>query len=179
MSNSSIWPLGKTLSCATTPGRSGSNVNERVLCIPQSYSIMGASPSHCLVSYPGHSSRSLPLCGDAIGVFCGPSRLGHWKKENSEFKLVKFRLKIDLVSHMLLVRRGFVDTYTFCDSLCFEPSCYSVLSVERRIRSPKKWGCPGYVTRLHLMVRLEFWRSGECGVLFHCHYSHVHFDSRW
>ena len=39
---SSIWPI----SGATTPDQSG---NEGVLCIPQSSSITGTSPSYCLV----------------------------------------------------------------------------------------------------------------------------------
>ena len=53
MSNSSIWPIDKTLSDATTLGQSGpgSNGNERVLCIPQNSSITGASQSDCLMSY--------------------------------------------------------------------------------------------------------------------------------
>ena len=48
----------RTLSGATTPGQTGpgSNGNEEVLCIPQRSSITEASPSDCLVSYPGHSS---------------------------------------------------------------------------------------------------------------------------
>ncbi len=33
----------------------GSNGNEGVLHIPQSFSITGASPSDCLMSYAGHS----------------------------------------------------------------------------------------------------------------------------
>ena len=33
----------------------GNNGNEGVLCIPQSPSITGNSPSDCLMSYPGHS----------------------------------------------------------------------------------------------------------------------------
>ena len=37
----------------------GSNGNEGVLCIPQSSSITGTSPSDCLVSYPGHSLGGL------------------------------------------------------------------------------------------------------------------------
>ena len=53
MSNSSIWPRGRTLSGAITP-RHGSNDNEGVLHIPQSSSITGALPSLCLVSYSGH-----------------------------------------------------------------------------------------------------------------------------
>ena len=45
------------LSGATTPGQNGpgSEDNERVLCIPQSSSTAGTSPSDCLVSYSGHS----------------------------------------------------------------------------------------------------------------------------
>ena len=58
MSNISNWPIGRTLSGATTPGqsKSGSDRNKGVVCIPQSSSINGDSPSDCLVSYPGHSS---------------------------------------------------------------------------------------------------------------------------
>ena len=57
MSNSSIWPIDKTLSGATTLCQSGPGCdgNEEVLCIPQSFCITGASSSDCLVSYPGHS----------------------------------------------------------------------------------------------------------------------------
>ena len=56
MSNSSIWPIDRTLSTATTLDQSGSesNGNEEVLHIPQSSSITGASLLDCLVSYPGH-----------------------------------------------------------------------------------------------------------------------------
>ena len=54
---SSIWPIDRTLSGATTPGQSGpgSYGNERVLRIPQSSSISGTSPPDCFVSYPGQS----------------------------------------------------------------------------------------------------------------------------
>ena len=54
---SSIWSIERTLSGATTPGKSGpgSDGNERVLCIPQSSSTTGISSSDCLVSYPEHS----------------------------------------------------------------------------------------------------------------------------
>ena len=36
--------------------------------------------------------------------------------------------------------------------------------------------CPGYNTQIYLMVRLQFWRSSECIVPLHCHYSKVHSD---
>ena len=52
---SSIRPIDRTLSGATTPGQSGfeSDANEGVLSIPQSSTITGTSPSDCLTSYPG------------------------------------------------------------------------------------------------------------------------------
>ena len=55
----SIWPRDRTVSGAAIPGLSGpsNDGNKGVLCIPQSSSITGISPSHCLVSYLGHSLR--------------------------------------------------------------------------------------------------------------------------
>ena len=49
---SSIWPIDRTPSGNTTPGKSGpgSDGNEGVLRIPQSSSITGTSPSDCLVA---------------------------------------------------------------------------------------------------------------------------------
>ena len=47
MQFSSIWPIDRTLLGDTT----GSGGNKGVLCIPQSSSINGTSPSDCLVSY--------------------------------------------------------------------------------------------------------------------------------
>ena len=77
---SSIWPIDRTPSDATTVGQSGprSDGNE-VLCIPESSSITGTSPSDCLVSYIRTlvvcGGGVLPLCREAVGVFYSPSRL--------------------------------------------------------------------------------------------------------
>ena len=62
MSNSSIWPIDRTLSGATTPSQSrpGKDGNKGTLHIPQSSSITETSPSDCLVSYPEHSGKSYP-----------------------------------------------------------------------------------------------------------------------
>ena len=82
MSNSSICPIDRTLSGASTQGQSGpgSTGNEEVLRISQSSSIIGASPLDCLVLYPGHSLEGvLPLCREAVGVFY--SRLGQARLE--------------------------------------------------------------------------------------------------
>ena len=56
MSDSSILPIDKTVSGATTTGQSGpeSDCNEGVFRILQSPRITGASPSDRLASYPGH-----------------------------------------------------------------------------------------------------------------------------
>ena len=52
----SIWPIDRTLSGATTLGQGGpgSDDNEGVFHIPQSSSIIGVLPSDCLVLNPGH-----------------------------------------------------------------------------------------------------------------------------
>ena len=57
MSNSSIWPIDRTLSGATTLGQSGpgSNGNEGLLHIPQISSITVALLLECFVSYLEHS----------------------------------------------------------------------------------------------------------------------------
>ena len=69
MSNSSIWPIDRTLAGARIPGQSetGSNGNEDVLRITQS-----SSTSDRFASYTGH-------CRDSVGVFYSPSWLaiGH------------------------------------------------------------------------------------------------------
>ena len=58
---SSILPIDRTLSGATTPGQSGpgSNGNAEVLRIPQSSSITGTSSSDCLLLYAEHSLGGL------------------------------------------------------------------------------------------------------------------------
>ena len=65
-SNSSIRPIDRTQSGATTPCQSGpgSDGNQGVLHILQSHSITGALPSDCLMSYPGHSLRESYLSTD-------------------------------------------------------------------------------------------------------------------
>ena len=50
MSNSSIWPIDRTLSGATTSDQSEPGIEGN-----ESSSIIGASPSDCLMLYPGHS----------------------------------------------------------------------------------------------------------------------------
>ena len=76
MSNSSIWPIDRFLSGATTPAQSGpgTNESEEVLCIPQIYKA-GALHSDGLMLYPGPlwGVEVLPLCRDAVNIFHSPS----------------------------------------------------------------------------------------------------------
>ena len=75
MWNSSIWPIDRTLSAATTPTKSGpgSNGNEGVLHIPQSFRV-GTPLSDGLMSYLGLSfGESYPSVPDAVDVFYSPS----------------------------------------------------------------------------------------------------------
>ena len=61
----------------STQFSSGCDGNEGVLRIPQNSSIIGTSPSDCLVSYLGHSwGEVLPLCRDAVCVFLQPQPIG-------------------------------------------------------------------------------------------------------
>ena len=63
MSNSSIWPMDRTLSSSMTPGLNGpgSDGNEGILRIPQSFSITEVSPSDCLVYSLGESYLSVEM----------------------------------------------------------------------------------------------------------------------
>ena len=75
---SSIEPINRALSGATTPGQTGpgSDGNEGVFRIPRNSSTAGNSPSDYLVSYQDTRKEVLPLCRGAVSVFFSPSRLG-------------------------------------------------------------------------------------------------------
>ena len=64
-------PLIGSLSGATNSDQSGteSDGNKEVLHIPQSSSIIGASPSDCSVLYPGHFLGELYLSAEMQSVY--------------------------------------------------------------------------------------------------------------
>ena len=45
--------------------------------------------------------------------------------------------------------------------------------------SPHQKKVSWYDIKQHLMVRLQFWKSGEFAELIHSHYSQVHSDTEW
>ena len=82
---SSIRPIDRTLSGTTAPGQNGpgNDGNEEVLCIPQSSSITGASPSDCLVSYQDtHCGSLTPLQRCSWCNLKPPKR--NWKRGNNK-----------------------------------------------------------------------------------------------
>ena len=101
---SSIWPIDRTLSGANTPGQSGpgSNGNNRVLCIPQSFSITGTSLSDYLVSYPGHS-----LVGGGLTPLLIFSRYILLPQPNGQDNYLSFqRSKLDPFQILILIRKN-------------------------------------------------------------------------
>ena len=64
---SSIWLIERTLSGTTTQDQSGSGYNGN----KEVFSITGASPSDCSVSYPGHSLAGVGfyLCTEMHSVY--------------------------------------------------------------------------------------------------------------
>ena len=86
---SSIWSIDRTLSGATTLGQSGpgSNGNEGVLRIPQSYSLTGTSSSDCLVLYSGPSSRGSHPSAEMQSVYSAAP--ADWAKKSLRFGLKK------------------------------------------------------------------------------------------
>ena len=81
LSNSSVRPIDRILSVATTSGQSGpgSYGYEEALRIPQRSSNTGTSPSDCLVSYTGHSFGRCYSSAEVQSVyFTVSSRLGYW-----------------------------------------------------------------------------------------------------
>ena len=73
---SSIWPIDRTISGATTPGQRGpgNDGNRWVLCIPQSFRFTGAAPLDCLLSYPGHSFEESYLSVEIKLVYSAADR---------------------------------------------------------------------------------------------------------
>ena len=97
MSNSLIWPIDRILSGATTLGQNeaGSKSNERVLCIPQSSSIIETSPSDCLVSYPGHSLgglQSVSISKSPIYQLNSGLNIIHIQKDQVQINFLKKKL---------------------------------------------------------------------------------------
>ena len=83
---SSIWSIDRSLSGAIIPSQSGpgSDVNEGVLYISQSSSIIETLPSDCLVTYPGYSwgGGVLSFCRDQLVYSTAPANWGKKKFVN-------------------------------------------------------------------------------------------------
>ena len=76
---SSFRPMDRTLSGATTVGKSGSggDANEGYSAFPKVQDLL--VPHHQIVNVISKKLAEgiLTFCSDAVSVFCNPSRLGH------------------------------------------------------------------------------------------------------
>ena len=74
----SIWSKDRTLSDVTTPDQSGpgSYGNKRISASPKALALL--EPHHQIVKYPIQDTHwgVLLHCGEAVGVFYSPNRLG-------------------------------------------------------------------------------------------------------
>ena len=110
---SSIWPIDRTLSGATTLGQSrpGSDGKKGILRIPQRSSINEPLPSNCFVSYQGTSWGVLSLWNPGKGV--APSSThrcsSYWKGN--------LLVAMDYVRHISLQR---------CSLCILQPRIWSV-----------------------------------------------------
>ena len=117
MSNSSIWPIDRTLSGATTPGQGGpgSNGNDGVLCIPQSSSVTRASLSDYLMSYPRHSAEMQSVFSTAPDDLLKVALNNTWvllrKKHIIQKKKKKKNYKFLFLYH-------FMNLISFCENVC-------------------------------------------------------------
>ena len=100
MQFSSIWPIDRILSVATTPGLSGLEAMAIKAYIPQSSSNTGTSPTNCSVSYQNTlfflGGGVLYLSRGAVSAFYSPSRLGNQLdrgKESRPHTVTNRRLK--------------------------------------------------------------------------------------
>ena len=88
---SSIWPIDRTLSGATTPGQSGpgSDGNEGVLHIPHSSRLTGAPPSDCLGHSLGESYSSAEKQSVYFTAQCQGAEYSiyAWGNPNNAYKL--------------------------------------------------------------------------------------------
>ena len=77
--------------------------------------------------------------------------------------------KTNSILLFLMAKSIILNTWQNCEIFYFYQHKYNSLT---------SWTflCSGYDTKLNLMVRLLFWRFGECRVPLHCYYSLVHSD---
>ena len=119
---SSIWPINKTLSNATTLGQSepGNNGNEGVLRIPQSSCITGTWPSDSVISKI-LLGGVLPLCREAVDVFYSPNLLGnHWMRTN-QYIYIYIHILLSTEDCFIVSQLFSVDKHASCYKLGSKP----------------------------------------------------------
>ena len=119
MPNIFIWPIDRTLSGATTPYESGpgNNCHEWILCIPQSSSIIGASPSDCLVILRHSLGESITLL-----LRCSRCILGQIEWPQKKGDLVEKRLsklEMNTATWVQILDKAVCISYSAYTRLCY------------------------------------------------------------
>ena len=140
------------------------------------------------VSNAFHRNRSLPretLFSLQTTIEFISAKRGHYVEEFSEATALRWLLywwSID--SKSLHHSRTFLSILPdFNKFLLFSPKKFSFLLnnslaglkilyplQKGKKPLPQKWGWSRYDTKLYLRARLQFWKSGERGVIFRCYY---------
>ena len=100
---------------------------------------------------------------------------------SEKFILIKDFINCSFIVVFLYLFFSFNFLYITPFYIIIKFTCSTVLSVGHKIEQlycplrgldtslPLKMGCSGYDTKLHQVVRLQFLRSGKCGVPLNCH----------
>ena len=142
MPNVSIWPINRTLSGATTPDQSGSgsNDNEGVFHVPQSFKIGASLRWFCIISGT-LGWRVLLLCRNAADIFTARADRALWfwdskritqsrSEDQTLFQLTKriwpvhftvptdFRVKLKENKHLYKCLEQFQRAEKICSNEC-------------------------------------------------------------
>ena len=131
---SSFKHIDRTPLGATTPGWSGpwSDNNKGVFRIPQSFSITGASPSDCLVSYLGYSlAESYPSVEMRSVYSADPADWASTKRVLSKIRNY-IRCWVSSSGHLEIVEYSFIfitprSTLSRCSK--FQLICFKIISL--------------------------------------------------
>ena len=156
--NISIWYVDRTLAGTTILGeRESRNSGNEVLYIPQSYKITGASPSDCLVSYPGHSGESYPFVEMQSMYSAAPADWASSCKKFTEICMYIWATWVLCRKKKILLLNIQKNNLNLCIILLVKTGC----------RITQQNLCR-YDTKLSDCKDPVF---GECGVLLQWHYS--------
>ena len=94
---------------------------------------------------------------------------------NSFYFILFIHFLFSFLISLLLKMYKTCETASSSNLLHYVCKAYSMLTVVPTVgyHLPKK-SCPEYDTKLHLMMRLQFWRTRKCCIALHYHYCQIY-----